>query len=89
MTAFPDTCPKCGAKPMHLDRSHPGQYMCDTFVTFHGVTIERGTCFQRQRNQALDALENLTNAARVSEIAFNPAYLEACDVIKKLRGGLV
>jgi hypothetical protein len=46
-------------------------------------------CFQRQRNQAIDALENLTNAARVSEIVFNPAYLEACDVIKKLRGGLV
>ena len=89
MTAFPDTCPKCGAKPMRLDGSRPGLYMCDTFVTFLGVTIERGTCFQRQRNQALDALENLTNAARVSEIAFNPAYLEACDVIKKLRGGLV
>ena len=89
MSPFPSDCPKCGARPTHLDGSRPGHYMCDTFITFHGVIIERVMCFQRQRNQAVDALENLTNAARVSEIVFNPAYIEACDVIKKLRGGLV
>lgn len=60
--------------------------MCDTFITFHGVIIERTMCFQRQRNQAVDALEMLANAACMSEIAFHPAHVEARDVIKKLRG---
>ena len=90
MIAFPSHCPKCGAQPMHLDGSRPDNYMCETFITSHGVIIERVMCFQRQRNQAVDALENLINAARVSEIVvLNPAYIEACDVINKLRGGLI
>lgn len=61
--------------------------MCDSFVFTNGVLIERLQCIERQRNQAVDALEMLANAACMSEIAFHPAHVEARDVIKKLRGG--
>lgn len=71
------------------DDSRPGHYMCDSFVFTNGVLIERLQCIERQRNQAVDALEMLANAACMSEIAFHPAHVEARDVIKKLRGGVL
>lgn len=89
MSAFPSHCPKCGAKPMCPNDSRPGHYMCDSFVFPNGVLIERLQCVERQRDQAVDALEMLANAACMSEIAFHPAHVEARDVIKKLRGGVL
>ena len=87
MSSIPSHCPKCGAPPMRVDGSRPGHYECDTFLTNNGGVIERATCFQRQRNQAVFALEVLSNAATMSELAFHPANVAARGVITRLMGG--
>jgi hypothetical protein len=58
------TCPKCGALPMKSiglwtgeEEISRGHYMCDSLLADKsGAVIERSMCFQRQRNQVVDAL---------------------------------
>jgi len=72
---------------MQVDGARPGHYMCDTFIVATGAPIERAACYQRQRNQAIAVLEELSNAATMSDLAFHPANVEAREVIKRLTGG--
>ena len=69
------------------DAEREGHYECDTFLTDNGGVIERAGCYQRQRNQAIAALEELSNAATMSELAFHPANVAARGVITRLMGG--
>lgn len=64
MSAFPSHCPKCGADPIKETELYPGEtipprhayYRCDTLISDSWGIIERRDCFQRQRNQVVDAL---------------------------------
>jgi hypothetical protein len=72
---------------MKISAERAGHYACDSFLTSNGRWYVRIKCVERQRNQAIAALEELSNAASMTDLAIHPANVKACEVIMRLKGG--
>lgn len=97
MSIIPTNCPKCGAPPMKpidlwsgQDVEREGHYMCDSFIMPNGVTIERSNCYQRQRNQVVDALRWALNQIDDDLDLDHRAALESARAtLNRVTGGLM
>ena len=72
---------------MKISSERAGHYACDSLLTSNGRWYVRIECVKRQRNQATAALEELSNAASMTDLAFHPANVKARQVIMRLKGG--